>query len=127
LARVAGLDVEESPADRRYVTDLDRLEEYSATHAETFDELGNWQAERFEAAWESYLIRKALDDIERNRHDMTMALYSNGMIGGDALRNELDAIENHADALRRKVLGADVIEEEYEFSTEPPMPRDQSG
>jgi hypothetical protein len=120
LAGLAGDDGEEAPGSR-YITDLDRLEEYSAHHAETFDELGEWPADRFEAAWDAYRVRSTLDQIERDRKDMAYSLYANGMIGGQELTRELNAITARSDALRAQVLDPDLVSEDV-FSDELPMP-----
>lgn len=53
---------------------------------------------------------------------MKRSLYSNGMIGGDALSKEVGSIENHAEALRAKLLDTDLDTEEETLSEEAPYP-----
>jgi len=53
---------------------------------------------------------------------MKLALYGNGMIGGDDLTREVEGIHERADQLRAGVTGADLIEVEAEFDTEGPFP-----
>lgn len=122
MARVARVDGGETPPGSRLLTDLDRLEEYSATHAETFDQLGEWPADRFEAAWESYRVRSTLADISDWEDGMKRALYSNGMIGGDALSKEVNSIQEHAEALRARLLDTDLAIEEETLAQEAPYP-----
>ena len=49
---------------------------------------------------------------------MKLALYGNGMIGGDDLTREIEAISDRADALRAQASGADIDGVEAEFDTE---------
>jgi hypothetical protein len=110
LAGAVRGDDDEDPGDDdshiRRLNALERLEEYSAAHGEPFDVLGEWPAERFEDAWHAYQQRTALDRIEADRRDMTFALYSNGMIGGDDLTREIESINRASDDARRRVLRA---------------------
>jgi hypothetical protein len=53
---------------------------------------------------------------------MKRSLYSNGMIGGDALTNEVNSIEGHAMALRARLLDTDLDIEEDTLSQEAPYP-----
>ena len=98
------------------------MEEYSATHAESFEELGEWPAERFEAAWEAYQVRRTLAEIDGWAMGMKQALYAYGMIGGDGLAKEIESINDHADELRAKVLGSDQPVVEAEYDTSAPYP-----
>jgi hypothetical protein len=122
VARAARIDDGEPASGGRYITDLERLEEYSASHAETFDQLGEWNADRFEAAWEAYQIRKSLDIVNEWERGMKEALYANGMIDGKGLSSEITSITEHAEALRAKLLGADLGIEEEQLSEEAPYP-----
>lgn len=106
----------------RLLSDLERLEEYGSTHPETFDELGNWPAERFEAAWEAYQRRAALNTIEDDRKAMINALYANGMIGGDDLKREVESIHDMFNRARLTILGVATDEvEEVEFDENPAL------
>jgi hypothetical protein len=106
----------------RLLTDLERLEEYGAAHPETFDELGNWPAERFEAAWDAFQRRAALTTIEIDRKNMINALYANGMIGGQDLTNEIESIHNMFNQARLTILGFTTdLGGEEEFDSDPAL------
>lgn len=107
----------------RRLTALDRLEEYSATHSETFDELGNWPAERFEAAWRAYQERVQLDELDRGRREMVMAILSNGMADEDAAKGAVDGIDEAWRRNRIEVLtGASADEEaDSEYAYDAPF------
>lgn len=68
-----------SEPGQRVYTDFDRLEEYSAAHGESFDDLGNWPATRFEQAWDSFTLRRALEQLRDDERAQVNAVYSNGM------------------------------------------------
>jgi hypothetical protein len=122
VARTLHVDGGETPPGARYLTDLDRLEDYSATHAETFEELGNWPADRFEAAWDAYRLRETLADVNAWEQGMIQAMHANGMLGGDDFSKQIDSIHDRAEALRGKLLGADPEIEEEQLGVSAPYP-----
>ncbi len=122
MARALHVDGGEATPGARYLTDLDRLEDYSASHAETFEELGNWPADRFEAAWEAYQLREALADVATWERGMIEALHANGMIGGDDFTREVESIRDRADALRAKLMGSDIEVVEEQLGGDAPYP-----
>lgn len=85
------------------------LEELSATHHMSYDELGNMPNEVVHALWESYYKRKRIDDLTENRQRLVMSLYSNGMIGGDDLKSAVaDIDENWRKGLTAIIEGKDI-------------------
>jgi hypothetical protein len=97
--------------DQQRYTDLHRLETYSAYHGETFDELGDWPAERFEAAWEAFIVRKALDELEQERRAMVSALHANGNLGGEELQKAVTAMQEQFADTRRQILSGKPYED----------------
>lgn len=67
-------------------------------------------------------MRAALVGIDNWERGMKLALYGNGMIGGDDLTKEIDSIQMKADELRALATGADIEEGEEEFTSDAPYP-----
>jgi hypothetical protein len=99
--------VDDSPAapspDGRLVGDLQRLEEYSAYHSDTYDALGNWPADRFEAAWESFVTRRAYETLATDERSLVAAAYANGNLGGDDLKEQVEGITRTFDEARERL------------------------
>lgn len=53
---------------------------------------------------------------------MKESLYANGMIDGKSLSSEITSITEHAEALRARLLGADLGIEEEQLAEEAPYP-----
>lgn len=67
-------------------------------------------------------MRAALEGIDSWERGMKLALYGNGMIGGDDLAKEVDSITSQAEALRAQIAGADLEDGEERFDAEAPYP-----
>jgi hypothetical protein len=85
---------------------LERLEEYSSCHPESFDELGNWYADRFERCWHAYLERSMLARLDDDRRSLIAAMYANGMIGGEDLRESIEKVHDQIQQAKRETLAA---------------------
>ena len=53
---------------------------------------------------------------------MKLALYANGMIGGNDLTREIESIQARSEELRAKLLDSDQVVVEAEFAYEAPLP-----
>jgi len=84
--------------------------------------LGNWPADRFEAAWAAYQVRAAITSIDAWERGLVESLHANGMIGGDDFTKQLESIRTNAEQLRAKVSGADLEVEEEQLSSDAPYP-----
>lgn len=63
----------------------------------------------------------ALKELDQDMRAMTNALYSNGMIGGDDLKREIDAIRLRWKQTRSELLHLEEQEAEDEFDEESPL------
>lgn len=104
---------------------IDRLEEYSAHHPESVEELLDWSASKFEAFWEAYAKRKAIEGLDEYRTAMLTALHANSNIEDEARQNTLESIDARIAELTHKIqFGSDdeeqeeVIEEAETFKQE---------
>jgi hypothetical protein len=68
-------DEESEEESQRQLTSLDALEWYSASHADTFEELKEWPYRRFIKAFSSFQRRKAVDEIENKKNMLISAYY----------------------------------------------------
>jgi hypothetical protein len=74
------------------------LEEYSATHSETVEELLEWPALRFERFYEAYSNRQAINDMKLQKICTIAATHANSNYDGE---ENSDVRGNIADALEK--------------------------
>lgn len=76
------------------MTFIDALEQYSAEHPESVDELLTWPASRFEAFYESFSKRKITEQLEDRKNAMIAGLHGNSNFSGEALGKAVQSIED---------------------------------
>lgn len=83
---------------------MEQVEEYSATHSETFEDLLDWPAVRFEAAWESYKRREALEKLEADHRSLVAAHYANSNMDEKSLKAAIKHLQDGYAQSRAKIL-----------------------
>lgn len=91
------------PEGERSLYPIDMLEEYSASHPETIEELIDWESDRFDAAWSSYKLRTELDRLELDQRALVAAMYASGS-GGDDLTKALEQLSESFQSKRAEVI-----------------------
>lgn len=68
---------------------------YSATHAETVEELLQWPWRRFEAFYSAFVKRRVVESLERRKEAMVQALWANSNYDDDkgSRQNAIQEIE----------------------------------
>ena len=100
------------------MTFIDALEQYSAEHPESIEELLSWPARRFEAFYESFSKRKMVDQLERRKLAMISGIHGNPNVSGDALGKAVQGIEQAFDDAVAKLYG-EIDEEDESFDDNP--------
>lgn len=108
---------------------IEQLEEYSANHPETIDELINWDDNRFQAAWKAYCRRRQLTTIEWDHRLLVAALHANGNMESKAMEEALKSASDQMQQAREIVLevdrpAVDKVSEEfvsYDWWKKPPL------
>jgi hypothetical protein len=77
------------------------LEEYSAHHAASYEEIGNWPARRFEAAWASHVARRALDSLDDDQRMMIQVVLASG---AEDPQEKLAEVQQHFNGLRARIV-----------------------
>lgn len=77
------------------------MEEYSAYHAASYDEIGNWPSRRFEAAWASHTLRRALDSLEADQRVMIQAMLTAGV---EDPQDKITEVQQHFLGLREQLI-----------------------
>ena len=93
------------------------MEAYTATHAETVEEILQWPWRRFEAFYAAFIKRQVIEAMERRKDDMISALWSNEGFNDDkgsraAAITEIE--ESYQSALDMLHSGGDEQEEEID-------------
>lgn len=92
------------------------MEEYSAHHAASYDEIGHWPARRFEAAWASHVVRRALDSLDQDQRVMIQAVLGSGT---EDPQEQVQKVQQHFLGMRERIIRwhEDGVNDEWE-STE---------
>lgn len=95
------------------------MEEYSAAHAETVEELKGWYWKKFEFMFAAYLKRKYLEEAKELKNSMIAGLWGNPNYDEKSYRQKAlkDIEENYQAAIRIIYNGP----EEFEIDMDQPL------
>lgn len=88
------------------MTFVDALEQYSAEHPESVEELLAWPATRFEAFYESFSRRKVVEQLEQRKLAMISGLHGNSNVSGESLGKAVQSIEESFNSALARIYGS---------------------